>query len=114
MAGRRSVLRPRPAIPDKSYFKIGEVARIVGVKPSVLRFWETEFPTVRPEKSRTNQRLYARRHVERLCTIRELLYDQKFTIAGARRQMREPGAEAEAEPAANASRDLLGKIKREV
>src|SRR5688500_15049315 len=122
MAGRRKAASGlSPAIPDKSYFKIGEVAGIVGVKPSVLRFWETEFPTVRPEKSLTNQRLYSRRHVVRLVTIRELLYDQKFTIAGAKRRLRDPDAapvEGDHAPEASTSPsgagDLLGKIKREV
>ncbi|MBI4508652.1 MAG: MerR family transcriptional regulator [Deltaproteobacteria bacterium] len=76
-------------LPDKKYFKIGEVARIAGVKPSVLRYWETEFRSIRPEKSRSNQRLYARRHVERILQIRELLYVKKYTIEGARRRLRE-------------------------
>lgn len=96
-------------IPDKSYFKIGEVARIVGVKPSVLRFWETEFRSIRPEKSPTNQRLYSRRHVERILEIKELLYEQKYTIAGARRRLREAGAGSEAEP-----KELLVRIQRAV
>jgi DNA-binding transcriptional MerR regulator len=78
-------------LPDKQYFKIGEVARLVGVRPSVLRFWETEFRSIRPEKSRTNQRLYSRKHVERIAEIKSLLYEQKFTIAGARRRLRDAG-----------------------
>jgi DNA-binding transcriptional MerR regulator len=77
-------------IPDKPYFKIGEAAQLVGVKPSVLRFWETEFRTLRPEKTRSNQRLYTRKSIEKLRRIRELLYDRGFTIAGARRALREP------------------------
>lgn len=76
-------------LPDKQYFKIGEVAKIVGVKPSVLRYWETEFRSIRPEKTRSNQRLYSRAGVERLLQIKHLLYDQGFTIAGARRRLRE-------------------------
>jgi DNA-binding transcriptional MerR regulator len=78
-------------IPDKPYFKIGEVADIVGVKASVLRYWETEFKSIKPEKTRTNQRVYSRKGVERILRIRELLYDKGFTIAGARRKLREPG-----------------------
>jgi DNA-binding transcriptional MerR regulator len=85
---------PDPRIPAKEYFRIGEVARIVGVKTSVLRFWETEFRSVRPQKSRTNQRLYARRHVERLLAVKELLYAQGFTIAGAKRRLVEMGDSA--------------------
>jgi DNA-binding transcriptional MerR regulator len=76
-------------IPDKPYFRIGEVADIVGVKASVLRYWETEFKSVRPEKTKTNQRVYSRKHVERLVEIRRLLYEQGFTIAGARKRLRE-------------------------
>jgi DNA-binding transcriptional MerR regulator len=82
-------------IPDKPYFKIGEVADIVGVKASVLRYWETEFKSIKPEKTRTNQRVYSRKGVERILRIRELLYDKGFTIAGARRKLREPGPDSE-------------------
>jgi DNA-binding transcriptional MerR regulator len=96
-------------IPDKPYFRIGEVADIVGVKASVLRYWETEFRSVRPEKTKTNQRVYSRKHVERLVEIRRLLYDQGFTIAGARKRLREGGAvenEGEAEAGEGAGEAL--------
>jgi DNA-binding transcriptional MerR regulator len=79
-------------IPDKPYFKIGEVADIAGVRASVLRYWETEFRSIRPEKNRAGQRVYTRKCVERILRIRELLYEQGFTIAGARRKLREGGA----------------------
>ncbi len=75
-------------IPNKLYFKIGEVARIVGVKPYVLRYWETEFPEVVPPKSRGNQRLYRRKDVECMIAIRDLLYRERFTIEGARKHLR--------------------------
>ena len=108
-------------LPDKQYFKIGEVARIVGVKPSVLRYWETEFRTVRPDKTRTNQRLYGRRHVERLVQNKDLLYEQKFTIAGARRRLREPGSPGadgeggDGAPELSArARKVLEKVRREL
>ena len=74
---------------DKLYFKIGEVAEIVGVQPHVLRYWETEFSMVRPQKSRSKQRVYRRRDVETILKIKHLLYDKKFTIAGARQHLRE-------------------------
>jgi DNA-binding transcriptional MerR regulator len=95
-------------IPDKPYFRIGEVADIVGVKASVLRYWETEFKSIRPEKTKTNQRVYSRKHVERLIEIRRLLYEQGFTIAGARKRLREGGpdgdeSDSEAEEIASAS-----------
>ena len=74
-----------PDIPDKLYFRIGEVSTLTGVKPSVLRYWESEFRTLRPTKSRTNQRLYTRADVEKVFKLKTLLYEKKFTIAGARR-----------------------------
>ena len=89
-------MEPAPANeipPDKLYFRIGEVAKIVGVKPYVLRYWETEFKVIRPGKSRSRQRLYRRKDVETLLGIRALLHDQRFTIEGARQQLRR-----EAEP----------------
>jgi DNA-binding transcriptional MerR regulator len=76
-------------IPDKQYFKIGEVAEIAGVEPYVLRYWETEFKSIRPEKTRSNQRLYRRRDVETVLTIKHLLYDEGFRIDGAKRRLRE-------------------------
>jgi len=76
-----------PRIPDKQYFRIGEVAEIAAVEPYVLRFWETEFPFLRPQKSKTNQRLYSRKDVEQVLAIRDLLYEEGFTIAGARRKL---------------------------
>ena len=74
--------------PDKLYFKIGEVAKIVGVKPYVLRYWETEFSVVKPGKTRSKHRLYRRKDVETLLRIKILLHDQRFTIEGARKQLR--------------------------
>ncbi len=76
-----------PAIPAKTYFKIGEVARLTQLEPHVLRYWETEFRNLRPEKSRSGQRLYRREHIERILEVKDLLYRQKFTIAGARRRL---------------------------
>lgn len=79
------------ALPEKKYFKIGEVADLVGVEPHVLRYWETQFPQLRPHKARSGHRLYRRREVESLLVIRELLHVQRFTIAGARQALRQPG-----------------------
>lgn len=76
-------------IPDKLYFRIGEVSRIVGVKPYVLRFWETEFAVLSPKKSGTGHRLYRRKDVELLLDIRELLHERRFTIEGARKYLEE-------------------------
>jgi len=77
-----------PELPDKLYFKIGEVAKLVGVKPYVLRYWETEFSVVRPEKTHSRHRLYRRKDVETLLEIRRLLHDERYTIAGAKRRLR--------------------------
>jgi DNA-binding transcriptional MerR regulator len=84
-------------LPDKLYFKIGEVAKLVGVKPYVLRYWETEFSIVRPGKTRSKHRLYRRKDVETLLEIRRLLYAERYTIEGAKRRLREgsrPGPDA--------------------
>ena len=75
-------------IPEKLYFKIGEVAALLELKTHVLRYWETEFPLLKPVKSRTNQRLYRRKDVETALLIKDLLYRQGFTIAGARQQLK--------------------------
>ncbi len=81
-------------IPNKLYFRIGEVADILSVKPYVLRYWETEFPDIRPSKSKSGQRLYKRRDVETLLQIKTLLYQERFTIDGARKRLREQWREA--------------------
>ncbi len=75
-------------VPDKLYFKIGEVARLLGVKPYVLRYWESEFSVLRPGKTRSRHRLYRRKDVETLLEIRRLLYAERYTIAGAKRRLR--------------------------
>jgi DNA-binding transcriptional MerR regulator len=72
-------------IPDKLYFRIGDVAKLAGIKPYVLRFWETEFPGLGPKKSGTGHRLYRRKDVEMVLEIKRLLYEQRFTIEGARK-----------------------------
>ena len=85
-------------LPDKLYFKIGEVAELADVKPHVLRYWESEFPAIRPQKSRSGQRLYRRQDVEAVLAIRHLLYDRRFTIEGARQHIKEDGVEAALPP----------------
>ncbi|MFO0550311.1 MAG: MerR family transcriptional regulator [Polyangiaceae bacterium] len=78
---------------QKLYFRIGEVASIVGVEPHVLRYWESEFRSIRPQKSARGQRIYSRRDVDTLLKVKELLYAHRFTIAGAKRKLREGGVE---------------------
>ncbi len=74
-------------IPDKSFFKIGEVCRLTDTQPYVLRFWESEFPTLAPQKARSGQRLYRRADIEVVLRIKHLLYEESYTIAGARKQL---------------------------
>jgi DNA-binding transcriptional MerR regulator len=90
--------RPEPAAdavaedsPEKRYYRIGEVSRITSVKPYVLRYWESEFRFMSPQKSRSQQRLYRRRDIDMILLVKKLLYEQRFTIAGARKKLREMG-----------------------
>jgi DNA-binding transcriptional MerR regulator len=82
-------------IPDKLYFRIGEVSELTQTKAYVLRYWETEFPTLKPVKSRSRHRLYRRQDVETVLEIKRLLYDMGFTIEGARKQLAENSVVAE-------------------
>jgi DNA-binding transcriptional MerR regulator len=76
-------------IPEKRYFRIGEVSAITGIEPFVLRYWETEFPKINPARSRSGQRLYKRRDIEIILQIKDLLYQKRFTIAGAKRYLQQ-------------------------
>ena len=78
-------------VPEKRYYRIGEVSKITDVKPYVLRYWESEFRWMAPQKSRSKQRLYRRRDIDMILMIKKLLYGQRFTIAGARKKLRELG-----------------------
>jgi DNA-binding transcriptional MerR regulator len=75
------------AIPEKLFFKIGEVCELAGVQAHVLRYWETEFPMLAPQKNRAGQRTYRRRDVEMALRIKQLLYDEQYTIAGAKKKL---------------------------
>jgi DNA-binding transcriptional MerR regulator len=106
-------------LPPKLYFRIGEVAELVGVEPHVLRYWEREFRAIRPTKSAKGQRVYSRRDVENLMRVRELLYREGFTIAGAKKKLQragvEPRAEREPDPREVAKmRDQLGAIRSDI
>ena len=91
---RKTGSQPEPVIPDKLYFRIGEVSKLCKLPAYVLRFWESEFPQLKPVKSSTGQRMYRQRDVESVLRIKKLLYDEGFTIAGARQHLR-----AESKPA---------------
>ena len=99
---------PTPEIPDKLFFRIGEVCKIVDVEPFVLRFWETEFPTLAPQKSKSGHRVYKRKDIENILRVKELLYEHGYTIAGARKQLarlRAPGRDRE---------KVLNQIRKEL
>jgi DNA-binding transcriptional MerR regulator len=85
---------PESALPSKLFFRIGEVASLVGVEPHVLRYWEREFRSIRPTKSAKGQRVYSRKDVENLLRVRDLLYRDGFTIAGAKKRLQR-GSEPE-------------------
>jgi DNA-binding transcriptional MerR regulator len=114
--------------PKKLYYKIGEVCEIVGVEAHVLRFWETEFPALSPPKTKSGQRIYRPKDIEVSLRIKSLLYDEGFTIAGARKQLaaeknvakaspavQEPPQEASPEPpVARPATDRLNKVRTEL
>src|SRR5919199_1214513 len=79
--------RPAVAIPEKLFFKIGEVCELAGVQAHVLRYWESEFPMLAPQKNRAGQRTYRKRDVEMVLRIKELLYEDQYTIAGAKKKL---------------------------
>jgi DNA-binding transcriptional MerR regulator len=80
-----------PVLPEKLFFKIGEVADVAGVRTSVLRFWETEFPFLKPVKSSSGQRLYSKNEVDLVLQVKHLLYDEKFTIEGVKKRITTKG-----------------------
>jgi DNA-binding transcriptional MerR regulator len=100
-------------IPEKLYFKIGEVSELTGVKPHVLRYWEAEFGAFRPVKSKNLQRLFRRKDIELVLLLKDLLYNQGFTIAGARKKLQERPAARKASPAIR-ERQLFEEIRQDL
>ena len=100
-----------PEIPDKLFFRIGEVSRIAQVPPSVLRFWESEFPRIRPKRTDAGQRLYRRHDVELVLTIRHLLYNRKFTIKGARQYLKSNADAAAPSTAPTLREQIMAELK---
>ena len=116
---------PQKGIPDKLYFPIREVAQITGVEPYVLRFWEREFPVLRPPKGDSGHRRYRRKDIEAVLEIKRLLYEQGFTIAGARSQLQKANRSSEVSiaspavgekqkrlPSSGSSRSTLGRVRQ--
>ena len=108
--------RSRGELPAKLYFRIGEVAGLVGVEPHVLRYWEREFKSIRPQKSTKGQRVYSRRDVETLMRVRELLYREGFTIAGARKRLQKAGVEPDTDDLKSSERlkETLSELRSEI
>src|SRR5258707_13573304 len=105
----------REGLPPKLYFRIGEVAELVGVEPHVLRYWEREFRSIRPTKSAKGQRVYSRRDVESLIRVRALLYGEGFTIAEAKKKLQETAPEPPRAGASSAeTRDRLIAMRADV
>ena len=108
----------KPQIPDKLYFKIGEVAEIVGVKPYVLRYWESEFSLIKPTKSRSRHRLYRRKDVDTLLQIKRLLHDERFTIEGARKRLKSLAKDERQQPELplvdRTYRSVLIRVKKDI
>ena len=100
-----------PPIPGKRYFTIGEVSELCQVKPHVLRYWEQEFPQLKPVKRRGNRRYYQRHDVEMIRNIRSLLYEQGFTIGGARQQLSGEGAKEDSTQSQQIVRQLRTELE---
>jgi DNA-binding transcriptional MerR regulator len=94
---------------DKRYFRIGEVSRIIGVEPYVLRYWESEFPQIRPGRADSNQRTYQKKDLEIILEIKKLLYEEKMTIEGAKMKLKEKMTKG-----APSKREILLEIKKEL
>jgi DNA-binding transcriptional MerR regulator len=101
-------------IPEKAYFRIGEVSKILNVEPYVIRYWETEFKTVNPVRTKTAQRLYRKKDVQELLTIKNLLYAQRFTIDGAKKQLHKTRNNVEPNDNDNEKQKCLIRIKKEL
>ena len=116
MRGSRNKMGRVPEIPDRVYFQIGDVSEIVGVEAHVLRFWETKFPTLSPRKTAKGRRQYKRKDVEMLLVIKHLLYEEQYTIAGARKALHTRGwrSHLSGRSKSSASSESLREIRAEL
>ncbi len=97
-------------IPERPYFRIGQVARLLGLEAYVLRYWESRFPQLRPTRAPSGHRIYRRRDLELLLRIKRLVYDQGFTLAGARRRLEEEAADPQGQEVLAELREILEMI----
>lgn len=102
------------AVPQKLYYRIGEVAEIVGVKPHVLRYWESEFGFLSPQKDEGSQRVYTQKDLQKILTIRKLLHDDRFTVAGAKKRFREEWGKVRETDGREERGRLLRQVRGEV
>ncbi len=97
----------RKPIPDKLFYKIGEVSDIAGVEPYVLRYWESEFPFLKPNKNKAGQRVYTRKNIDLILQVKNLLYQEKYTIAGVKKKFRENSLKRDA-----VSQETIDRVKK--
>ena len=109
-----NIVKPQRPFPDKLFYKIGEVSRIAGVEPYVLRYWETEFPFLRPRKNKSGQRVYVKKDLELVLQIKKLLYEDRFTIEGVRKKFGavEPPKPAQSLPVQSSAHEVIQRVKR--
>jgi DNA-binding transcriptional MerR regulator len=109
-----NIVKPQRPFPDKLFYKIGEVSRIAGVEPYVLRYWETEFSFLRPRKNKSGQRVYIRKDLELVLQIKKLLYEDRFTIEGVRKKFGEiePPKPAPALPVQSSAHEVIQRVKK--
>lgn len=109
----KKVLDQDKRVPEKLFYKIGEVSRIAGVEPYVLRYWETEFSFLKPRKTASGQRVYSRKDLEMVLQIKKLLYDERYTIEGVRKKFGEATpARATISSSHNETKEILEKVKK--
>lgn len=109
-----NIIAAKRPFPDKLFYKIGEVGRIAGVEPYVLRYWETEFPFLRPRKNKSGQRVYVKKDLELVLQIKRLLYDERYTIEGVRKKFGVPEAAQQPQnPAApTPAKEVVEKVRK--
>lgn len=110
----KKIVKAEKPFPDKLFYKIGEVSRIAGVEPYVLRYWETEFPFLKPRKNRSGQRVYIRKDLELVLEIKKLLYEDRFTIEGVRKRFGESEPQRQVQPAVvhPPAGEIIEKVKK--
>jgi DNA-binding transcriptional MerR regulator len=109
-----NIVKSQRPFPDKLFYKIGEVSRIAGVEPYVLRYWETEFPFLRPRKNKSGQRVYIRKDLELVLQIKKLLYEDRFTIEGVRKKFgeTEPPKPVQSLPVQSSALEVIQRVRK--